>query len=380
MSSPTEDAVDGWPFSPARKYHKEELNGCSCPARETDEADTVLCKLDDVAADYHDGTVPRKLYGYSAQGRRLRMKSDCKTIHVAKHLNQQLKLLSKRVNYPYQSMTPFSLSAGEEAEDSSVHLELALHYRIVKRRKKGRYEAALLHSFFTPFHFYHAHSETTNHTEKCRAKYKKTKNDVTLIRFQNTSRDHWKSGCDKADGAGSGTNCQHSGHAFFLTCLGQQSYNASPQCMTVNQFGHVSCTGLVPGFRPNEFMVHVDTKNNTDTAHIVSILCLGMGPEDNYFLASVTDKGSKPIFAAIQADGKKDQFVPKDTKFHFQLTRATMTESQGASYYRFQAVEGRNYLAFDDKGQQVTVTADDVEQGTNNDLLKQSLFQFTPII
>ena len=156
MSSPTEDAVDGWPFSPARKYRKEELNGCSCPANETD---AQLCKLDDVQADRHDGTVPKRLYGYSLHGRCLQMKGDYKARHVVKHLNQQLKLLSKRVKYPYKSMTPFSLSAGDEAGDSSVHSELALHYRVVKRGNKGRFQAALLHSFYSPFHFYHAHSE-----------------------------------------------------------------------------------------------------------------------------------------------------------------------------------------------------------------------------
>ena len=43
-------------------------------------------------------------------------------------------------------------------------------------------------------------------------------------------------------------------------------------------------------------MVYLDTGNNTDTDHIVSILCLGMGPEDNYFLALVTDQGPKLEF------------------------------------------------------------------------------------
>ena len=72
----------------------------------------------------------------------------------------------------------------------------------------------------------------------------------------------------------------------------------------------------------------------------------------------------------------KERFVPQDTKFHFRLTRDGDIES----HYRFQAVDDGHYLAFDAKGQQVTVTADDVKRGSNKDLMKQSLFQFTPVI
>lgn len=154
MNVSLEDTVDGFPIF-SRSHSKK-------PADHQHSRDVQLAGLQ---VDHHDGSIPTQLYGYSLQKRRLHLRGDVKVQQVVKHVNQQLKHLSARVKQlqPYKSMTPFSLSPAGKVADSSVHLELALHFRVLEE-KDGRVHAALLYCFYTPFHYIekvHMHTYTS---------------------------------------------------------------------------------------------------------------------------------------------------------------------------------------------------------------------------
>ena len=81
-------------------------------------------------------------------------------------------------------------------------------------------------------------------------------------------------------------------------CLGVDSGLASPFTTVVDHFGEVTCSEVQHHYRPAQFMILNDDANNTTSKHVVSILCLGMGPLNNWFLAITQDRTGNWKFAA----------------------------------------------------------------------------------
>ena len=87
---------------------------------------------------------------------------------------------------------------------------------------------------------------------------------------------------------GTGTFSIRDGNPQLLMCLGVDSGLASPFKMVVDQGGEVSCLGTFSQYRPAQFKVCNDNSNNVSEKYIVSILCLGLGP-NKWFLAITED-------------------------------------------------------------------------------------------
>ena len=67
--------------------------------------------------------------------------------------------------------------------------------------------------------------------------------------------------------------------------------------MAVDQGGDVSCLETFSQYRPAQFKVCNDKSNDTSEKHIVSILCLGLGP-NKWFLAITKDRSGTWRFKA----------------------------------------------------------------------------------
>jgi hypothetical protein len=128
-----------------------------------------------------------------------------------------------------------------------------------------------------------------------------------------------------------------------LHCLGVEG--SEEQLMACHDDGRLTCSDLNTFYRPTQFIIRLHTDTNSGTTPIVSILSLGMGPSDTFFVAFTEN-----TFAVVEAKEFKDKdnpCLPKDKKFHFCLFLGCDEES-----LQFQAVTGiKPFLAFSGDGE-----------------------------
>jgi hypothetical protein len=68
-----------------------------------------------------------------------------------------------------------------------------------------------------------------------------------------------------------------------LHCLGVEG--SEEQLMACHDDGRLTCSDLNTFYRPTQFIIRLHTDTNSGTTPIVSILSLGMGPSDTFFVA-----------------------------------------------------------------------------------------------
>lgn len=327
-----------------------------------------LCGSKQLQGQGHDGqTIPSEPYGFCMQDKLVKLSSRKREVveSIRKHLGlvfSKLNAMARR----YESMTPFTLvsETKEEAHDIAVDVELGLVYQVISVRN-GSVQSNLLYSFCTPLDFLDFGPHTV---PDCR----KAGRNSTVP--NNTSTDDLCS-CDDDDDddddccdGPEGPTCSDLDHGapVNLMCLGvDDSYLSHPRKMAVGARLDVSCEEVDDQYLPAQFQISNDTGDNVhDKEHVVSIRCLGLGP-NKWFLAIYKNEKGNWTFRAEEADmDDKTDFVPMDKKFKFILTL-----KEGLC--RFKALSGDySYLAFESTGKQVT---------EKDVLSKQSQFWYTPV-
>ena len=89
----------------------------------------------------------------------------------------------------------------------------------------------------------------------------------------------------------------HSGNPLSLTCLGVEMVNRELRGMVCDQHGEVTNGSTELYYLPAQFVIVRDGLNTSSPYHIVSILCLGMGPNQDFFLSLFTDNTRGTRFA-----------------------------------------------------------------------------------
>lgn len=318
--------------------------------------------MDPLQGQQHDGrSIPPVLYRFFREDELLELSYRKRARFVTKRIHRHLRYVSCKLNAmdePYESMTPFSLSFGEEATpDTSVHVELGLVYRVLSVAN-GCVQSSLLYTFYVPIDFLEI---PTLLSSKCQE---------TGDHDQVDGPDcfHDDDDCqDETDGTPAARIFQKDGNPQLLICLGVDSGLASPSVLTVNHRGQVSCLEASSQYRPAQFMLLNDNSYNKSEKHIVSILCLGLGP-NHWFLAISQDRKGSWRFQAEEVM----EFFPKNDKFHFLLT---LNET---GLIRLQAIAGdQRFLAFGCTGEQVELTEKDIN---STDKLYQTLFSFSAVL
>lgn len=161
MSSSPQVDVD-WKHSSSSIDALHFLQSLGTASRPIHDLRSRLELLRDLKADRHDGTVPAKLLGFSLRGSRLEPRDDVTSRRTIEHLNQQHRLLFRRIKEfkgSYKSMTPFHVDGvlGRKTE-VAVHLDLGLVFSVVRGRA-GSVHSVLLYSFHMPLPLLKLHSQ-----------------------------------------------------------------------------------------------------------------------------------------------------------------------------------------------------------------------------